>query len=223
MHVPPTGETGKGVSQLWVLTSYFRTRPGGCFLCLNDPNILLFVIFIEQWGYIKQNRFSTARDYNAIATAVSALRQDMLLFAGEQLRTRLQRTSRAGDFFLRRSAHTGCPVNGSRCDASRQIDGKSAIKCSCFVHSSNSTRGRRRSCNVYVSLSWLSRYTSRLVQRRVWYNVAPGTTSRLVQRRAWYNVAPSTTSRLVQRRAWYNSPLPTSPARNNLAFFIQCQ
>ena len=52
MRVPPTGETGKGASQLWVLTSYFRTRPAGCFLSLNDPNILLFMIFIEQWGYI---------------------------------------------------------------------------------------------------------------------------------------------------------------------------
>ena len=31
--------------------------------------------------------FSTARDHNATASAVSGLMQDMLLFAGEQLRT----------------------------------------------------------------------------------------------------------------------------------------
>ena len=34
-----------------------------------------------------KHRFSTARDCNATARAVSGLRQDMLLFAGEQLRT----------------------------------------------------------------------------------------------------------------------------------------
>ena len=47
------------------------------------PIYLLFRIFIEH----RQNRFSTAHDYKAMASAVSGLRQDMLLFAGEQLRT----------------------------------------------------------------------------------------------------------------------------------------
>ena len=55
--------------------------------------------------------FSTARDHNATASALSRLMQDMLLFAGEQLRTSQPKP------------HTGCPVCGSMCDVTRQMDG----------------------------------------------------------------------------------------------------
>ena len=38
-----------------------------CLRWSSGSEILLFIIFTEQWGCIDQNRFSTARDYNATA------------------------------------------------------------------------------------------------------------------------------------------------------------
>ena len=86
VHLSPTGETGKGASQ-----SHFQIHPAGCFLWSSGPEILLFMGFKEQWSCIDQNKLSTARDYNATASAVFGLLQDMLLFAGEQLRNQQPR------------------------------------------------------------------------------------------------------------------------------------
>ena len=54
--------------------------------CSSRSDVHFFVIFTEQWRYIDQHSSSTSLDYNATASGVSALRQDMLLFPGEQLR-----------------------------------------------------------------------------------------------------------------------------------------
>ena len=37
VQAPPTGDTEKGASRLWVSTSYCRTHPAGCSLCLPGP------------------------------------------------------------------------------------------------------------------------------------------------------------------------------------------
>ena len=56
-----------------------------CLQWSSGPEILLFMRFKVQRGCIDQNRLSTARDHNAMASAVSGLWQDMSLFAGEQM------------------------------------------------------------------------------------------------------------------------------------------
>ena len=61
----------------------YRRNWETCLRWSSGPDVLIFVINKAQWGCIDQNRFITARDYNDMASAVSGLRIDMSLLAGE--------------------------------------------------------------------------------------------------------------------------------------------
>ena len=130
-------------------------QPAFC-VCLrwsSDPEMLHFMIFTERWGCTDLYRFSTARDYNATASGVSGLLQDMLVFAGEQL---VLFSSEVSPYWV-----SGLWLQ-VRCIVPDGWQKHNMLsKCPCFVHGSTPPRGRRMSSNVYLRCHC----TSRLVQR----------------------------------------------------------